>query len=314
MQRWLPLGVDIGAARVRIAALRSQRDGSVRLEAVGAADVAESAAVALRAALEQVDTPERSCIATVRSAEARLRSIVLPTMQARHAQQVIRFEGAALFDCDEREAIAVRSSTKRLEDGRRQALIAAAPARRVKEIIALLAGAGLRAVCIDHEACALARMRQLPLLDVGLTQSTLIAMSEGLPFARTLPIGGASFTQALMAEFGMSLDVAEARKRTIGLGGAGAHALDGLARAVTEELQAIPQATPGVLYVCGNGARLVGLRERIHEESGVDVQPVTLRASLASGLPAEVERSAAVDWFVAVAAAFPSPEALSCIA
>lgn len=316
-RRRLPLGVDIGAARVRIVALGQSQDGGLRLEAVGAADIVDSRSAALSAALEQVGVEERRCVATMRAAEARLHCIELPALRGRELNNVIRFEGIALFDGprDPREPIAVRSVSKRTADGRRQTMIAAAPMLRVKETVTLLARAGLKTVCIDHEACGLLRLGQLPLLDVGLAQSTLIGLCGGIPLVCTIPYGGGCFTEGLAAELGTNYTAAEGRKRTIGLGGAASQELEAFARTLTEEFRPLRESMippAAALYVCGNGSRLIALRERIAAALGVNVVPVALPKRIASELPLEVERSGAIDWFAAIGAAFPaSAEAMS---
>ena len=198
------------------------------------------------------------------------------------------------------DAISVRSATIGEET-----LVAAAPSRKVRETIDILASCGLRVVTIDHEACAFARAAQLPLLDVGLERSTLIVLANGLPLVRPFALGGAFFSDALAHEFGTSLQVAEIRKRTIGLGGAAAHALDEYVRALGSELDATDARAAEILFMCGNGARLASLREKIAGTFGIRVVPVDLRGLIEADLPAEVGHAGGFDWFGALALALP---------
>lgn len=300
-ERMLPLGIDLGAERIRVAALASGVNGHVRLLAVGAADVNGDPSEALRLALGQLSTGERRCVASIRTCDARLRSIRFPRMRDAELRRAVRFEGVSLFG----ESAEERTITVRWTSIGGETLVAAAPETKVREIVDLLTSCGLRVISVDHEGCILARAGQLPLLDIGRERSTLLALVNGLPFLRTLPLGGGLFTDALARELGTSRQIAEIRKRTIGLGGAANDALDMYVAALRTELQTFDRGTLERLFVCGNGARLATLRDRISEGLGVPVKPVDLLALTESELPPEVEHVGAFDWFGAVATALP---------
>jgi len=304
-ERSLPLGVDLGVSRVRVAAASSTAAGRTRLLATGAADIVDDPREALRLALGQLPTLERRCVAAVRTCDARLRLIRLPGMGATELRKAVRFEGVSMFGggIDE-ETIAVRSATIGQDT-----IVAAAPSRKVRETIDVLTACGLRVVAIDHEACVLIRAGQLPLLDIGLERSTLIALANGLPVVRPFHLGGAFFSDALAREFGTSLQIAEIRKRTVGLGGAADHALDEYVRTLGAELEGLEARAFQTLFVCGNGARLSFLREKIADAFGVRVLPVDLGTLMESDLPSEVERAGAFDWFGAAALALPAQAA-----
>jgi Tfp pilus assembly PilM family ATPase len=301
----LPLGVDIGASRVRVAAVAITATGRTRLLGTGAADVADDPCEAVRLALAQVPTVERRCITAVRTCDARLRLIRFPEMGATELRRAVRFEGVSMFGgaLDE-DTIAVRSATVG-ED----TLVAAAPSRKIRETIDTLSSCGLRVMRVDHEACVLTRAAQLPLLDIGLERSTLIALVNGLPLVRPFQLGGAFFSDALAREFGTSLQVADIRKRTIGLGGGADHSLDAYVRALGAELESLEARAFQTLFVCGNGARLSALRERIADAFGVRVVPIDLSALMDLDLPPEVEHTGAFDWFGSVALALPAQAA-----
>ncbi|HTX03755.1 MAG TPA: hypothetical protein VMD07_08765 [Candidatus Acidoferrales bacterium] len=300
-ERMLPLGIDLGASRVRVAALAMGPTGRTRLLATGAADVVDDPREALRLALTGVPAFDRRCVIAIRTCDARLRLIRFPGMRATELRRAVRFEGVSMFgDANEQEGVAVRSATIG-ED----TLVAAVPSRKVRQIIDVATSCGLRVVTVDHEACALTRAARLPLLDIGLDRSTLIALVNGVPLVRPLPLGGAFFTDALAREFGTSIQLAEIRKRTIGLGGAAHDALDAYVRELTSELEQL-EVRPQTLFVCGNGARLSDLREKIADACGIRVVPVTLQALIESDLPPEVELTGALDWFGALSLALPA--------
>jgi Tfp pilus assembly PilM family ATPase len=309
-ERVLPLGVDIGTLRVRVAALLRQANGGLRLLGVGAADVDGDVAEAIRLALSQVATVERRCVASIRVSDARLRCVSLPSMSGRELRQALRFEGISMFgESVEANEIVVRSSTLRVaEEGRHQTLVAAAPIEKVKRTLTTLAACGLRATSVDHEACVLARAAQTPLLDVGGERSSFIVVSHGMPVIRSFELGGSFFTDALAREFGTSLSVAETRKRTVGLAGAATEAVHTYVRALGAQLEGIELAS-ATLYVCGNGSRLSDLRERIAETLGLRVLPANAGNLVECEVPAEVAHSGGYDWFSAIASALPSQPA-----
>jgi len=301
-ERTLPLGVDFGASRVRIAAVSRAGTGRTRLLATGAADIGDDPREALRLALGAIPGTERRGIAAIRTCDARLRSIRFPRMRMGELRRAIRFEGVSMFgERVEDDAIAVRSATIGAET-----LVAAAPSRKVKETIDVLASCGIRVVAVDHEACILARASQLPLLDIGLERSTLIAMSNSMPVVRSIALGGAFFTDALARELGASRQIAEMRKRTIGLCGAANEALDAYVRALGAQLEALQLEGSNTLFVCGNGARLSSLRAKIADTFALRVATVDLRSLIEADLPPEVEQAGAFDWYGAVASTLPS--------
>lgn len=306
-ERVLPLGVDIGTSRVRVAALLRRTNGTLRLLSVGAADVDEDVDEAVRQALSQVATVERRCIASIRVRDARLRCVSLPDMSGRELRQALRFEGISMFgESVEANQIVVRTSMLAgAEKGRHQTLVAAAPVEKVQRTLATLSDCGLRAVSVDHEACVLARAAQTPLLDVGAERSSFIAVSHGVPVIRSFEFGGSFFTDALAREFGTSLSVAETRKRTVGLAGAATEAVHTYIRTLEAQLEGI-EPSSSTLYVCGNGARLSELRERIAERLGMRAVPASPSNLVECDVPIEVANSGGYDWFSAIAAALPA--------
>jgi Tfp pilus assembly PilM family ATPase len=300
-ERTLPLGVDLGASRVRVAAISKDASGRTRLLATGGADIVDDPREALRLALEGIPRLERRGIAAIRTCDARLRSIRFPRMRMAELRRAVRFEGVSMFgESIDEQTVAVRSATVGPET-----LVAAAPALKVRETIDVLTSCGIRVTTVDHEACVFTRASQLPLLDIGLERSTLITVANGMPIVRSIPLGGAFFTDALAREFGTSLQIAEIRKRTIGLGGAANYALDAYARALGAQLEALQIGGLQTLFVCGNGARLSSLRTHIADAFGLCVTPVDLRTLIESDLPPEVEHAGAFDWYGAVASALP---------
>lgn len=310
MSERLPLGIDLGASRIRVAAL-AWRGGSLSLVGVGCADVTGTPEEALVAALRELDAGHVAAVTMIRTYDASLRSTRFPPLSNREQRRAAYFEGVASFG-KEGQPVAVRSMAVRHDCGEDRMLIAATPVAAVQRAVAVLKGAGLRAVRIDHEGCVLSRTRQLPLLDIGLRRSTLVALSGGIPIAKTIRVGGADFTNALADELGIDAETAEIRKRTIGLGGAGSGVLADYCAAVGAELRALRdgEGMPAThLRVCGNGARLPQIIAALERELAVNVSPVVLDELLVSDLPGEAATFTALDSFGAIAAALPNRSA-----
>jgi Tfp pilus assembly PilM family ATPase len=307
MSELLPLGIDLGANRVRVASL-ARHGAAIRLIAVGSADIVGSLEDALAAALDEVNSRQTNAVAMIRTCDARLRAARFPVLSGRESRRAAYFEGVASFN-NESEPIAVRSMTLRDDCGEERMLIAATPVAAVQRSAAILKSAGLKAVRIDHEGCALARTGQGPLLDIGLYRSTLVATSGGVPVTRTMTLGGNYFTTALADELGIDVPTAEVRKRTIGLGGAASAALDGFCAAVASEIAALREndaVKVTRLRLCGNGARLADLIPALKRHLSAEVSAVTLHDLLATDLPEHAAAFLALDAFTAVAAALPS--------
>jgi Tfp pilus assembly PilM family ATPase len=306
MSERLPLGIDLGESRVRVAAL-ARKGSAVRLIGIGCADVVGTVEEALAAALRELGSGHAKAVTMIRACEARLRSTRFPAISSRETRRATYFEGVASFG-DQPEPIAVRSMALRHDCGEERMLIAAARVATVQRAATILKSARLSAVRIDHEGCVLARTGQLPLLDIGLRRSTLVVLSGGIPVVRTIPLGGLDFTNALANELGTDVETAEIRKRTIGLGGAGSAALQAFCASIAGEFRALREDEglhANRLRLSGNGARLPDLMPALEHLLGLEISPVTLDELLVADLPPHVVNTAALDSFSAVAAALP---------
>lgn len=309
-ERPLPLGVDLGAARVRVAALSLRADGVLRLHGVGAAEAGEDLARALGAALTALGNRERRCTMAIRSSEAPLRSLRLPKMTAAERRCAARFEARAMVGGAQGRLI---TRSLALADGR--TLIAVSPVERVRSLVAIARAAGLHPVAVAHESLVHLRAQEDAVLDVGFERSTLHAWAGPAPVTRTLPAGGESFTGALAHAYATSRATAEERKKTVGTTGAAREALvefAGTIDRVLGELRTVEGARLDRLTLCGNGARLQGLREALERSCGIPVANVAIPGTLETGIPSDVERASVLDWFTAVAIAAHGSHVRAC--
>ncbi|MBV8151304.1 MAG: pilus assembly protein PilM [Candidatus Eremiobacteraeota bacterium] len=306
-ERRLPLGVDVGSCRIRVAALAERADGRLRvLDAVGV-DRDDDAARVLRRALQGFGFPhcERRAVIALSPSAAPLRDLRLPQMSRREREQAVRFEGEALFSAAPPEG-AGELVMRWAQSPSGHLLLAAARRQRIEELRAIVVAAGLRPVAVDHEALAWLRAGATPLLDIGSLRSTLAVSHNGVAYVRQVPFGGDSFTGALARAFALDAGVAEARKCAIGLAGAAGESLDEFGRridTVLVDLRAAEGIEVSRLALAGNGARLPLLAEGLTARLGVTAAPVELAARFEIGVSPGVERGALLDWFSAIAIA-----------
>ena len=309
IDRRLPLGIDLGEARVRVAGLR-RRGAALELLGVGTAEVQGDVRESLSVALKQLDVREAHAVAMIRSCDARLRVIRLPALSRRDLQRAARFEGVASFGTE--EPVAVRSLVLSERGDQRKMVIAAARMRTVQTTLQILKASGLKPVRIDHEGCALARNTDGAILDIGLNRSSLVAVNDGIPVVRTMALGGFFFTKALAEALGTTYQLAEIRKITIGLAGAAADAVREFCSRVAVEISDLRERDGVVvdrLSLCGNGARLDCIIPALRDALGVPVLPVGLSRLTAVDLPEQVLDPGVCDWYGAISAAMPlSPE------
>lgn len=295
----LPLGVDLGAARVRVALCERDRAGTVRLVGVAVRPTLDDPAAALAGAHAELNTRERRCVLAVRVPDALLRTASFPAMGARERERAARYE-AARFSPFGLDDAAVRIA--RLDDGR--CAIAVARRSALDAAIAVARRARLRAVAVDDAALALARAFPSAdaLVDVGEHATILVVPGDPLPASRRFEIGGRAFTAAVAASLGVDQAAAEHRKRSIGLAGAGAYVLDGLVEQLAGaliETRAARRTELREIVLCGNGSRLAGFAEALERAVAIPVRNASLTPHAAQALPADVVRAASPDWGLA---------------
>ncbi|MHB8147624.1 MAG: pilus assembly protein PilM [Vulcanimicrobiaceae bacterium] len=307
----LPLGVDIGGKRLRIAFAERIRGGEREMRAVVSRDLPNDSvsstgeilqpdivAVMIEQAVCELGTRERRCVASVH--DQALRMITFPGMGGRERTRAARFEAARFSGWNfEEEPTSVRAH--RVGDSLYAigAVRSAVLASRVRTLRA----AGLRPLAIDSETFALRRALAGfdVIIDVGWERTTVhLPLGEG-QCTFSMQNGGAHITRGIALDLAIDEIAAETRKRIVGLAGAGTiqrdEALSEIVRTIERYKNRAPVAR---VAMTGNGARLAGfcssLERALHASVHIPV-PDALQCDI---YPNDVLEVAAPDWAHAV--------------
>jgi Tfp pilus assembly PilM family ATPase len=296
----LPLGVDIGHKRVRVALSARVSGSPPTLIAVASRDHAGDPVTALRDACTELHTAERRCVLSLAAPDALLRTLDFPPMSRWERARAARFEAARFIDYPIAEAaisLVPVAGTSRWAIGvaRRSALASALNAAR---------GARLRALGVDDAAFALRRAHPnvAGVIDVGDEATRLTLFGQAIPYVARIQTGGEQLTDAIAQSLGIDLDAAEERKRSIGFGGAGDAQRDMLIAELADALadaRAAGYPAGGTIVLCGNGSRIPGFAGALEHAAGYTVRPAGLAPECSSTLPPDVLRAAAADWSIA---------------
>jgi len=297
----LPLGVDLGRRRVRVALAERVERGAVNLLAVAARDVNDDIVAALCESVDELGTPERRCIVGIGPPDAVLRVVAFPTMSALERRRAARFEAARVMPPGDGTTVITLTP---LPD-RSAWVLGAARADALARRRTTIGGATLRAVAVDDVALALARVHRTVdgTIDIGGDATQLTIFAKPLPYVVYLPIGGDALTVAIADALGLDAGRAEFRKRAHGFAGAGEARRDALIADVVAALGEARAATGldvRALALIGNGSRIPGLADAFERATGIAIRLAELDPALSATLPADVLRAAGADWSLAV--------------
>lgn len=309
--RTLPLGVDIGTARLRIAFAERNSEGAVRLRAIAGRDLPDGTisagevtdpellAASIEEIREELGTRERRCVCSIGASYAVIRSVAIPPMTWTERLRAARFEARRFAEWSADDgAVIVRVHREEADTGRW--LVGTAKRAVVESRVAALRVAGLRPIAIDHDALALRRAHPQydAVVDVGLHRSTLHVYASDVR-SIVLPEGGTSITHAIARALSIDELSAERRKRILGCAGAAVAERDALAARIRDALERTRTRHPVArLALTGNGARLPGLAAAIEAAAGCAVD-VPVSDLMFDAYPGDVLRAAAPDWSLA---------------
>ena len=314
------IGLEIGTTAVRAAEI-SVQSGSVKLHRFGQVAlppgvvregeivITDAVAEALRRLWTEGGFKGRQVVVGVGSQRVMVRQAEVPAMSEQELEGAIRFQAEEFFPVATEDAVLDFQILDQIAAGdgaaKTRVLMAAAPPDMVRNQMAALELAGLRAVRADLVPLALVRALVNPSFDifgqgpeaivcVGGGVTNVIVHEDGVPrFVRILAIGGDSITEAIVRELGVDHDTAEGMKRQASMGPhdpAGARtmtiAVDRMGPLVDEIRGSLDYylAQGGQpirrVVVVGGASRLPGLLDRIQQHMGTPVEAGRLLPNL----------------------------------
>lgn len=307
--RSLPLGVDVGSSRVRIAFAEAASAENVRIRAVAARDIADDirmdpalVAALIEEILEELGVRIRTCVTAIGSPDAGLRVISFPKMSWNERVRAARYEvqRTAPFPAEAPGVVRVH----RVKPRESSFAIGVTNGAILNDRVALLKRARLRVTAVDHDSLALRRAIPFAdaILDIGANRSRLHHYTSAAPFSHSISAGGADVTRGIAQELSIDVASAERRKRILGSAGAGIAVRDALiAEFVSIVDRARARAPIARIALVGNGARLPGLASQLETACNVTSELIVPPLLQAGTYPEDVIRSAAPDWVLAAA-------------
>jgi len=312
--RLLPLGVDIGATRVRV--VEAELCGTrARVRAVAVRDVpagssssgtlrdAQYVGAIIEDAVVELGTRQRRCVCGIGEPDAMLRTLMLPKMTAVERERAARFEAERHIDYPVDEAL-VR--LHRVDASGTAWVLGICRKSAIVTRSAALRAAGLKPVAMDHEACALARAFAGfdAVVDMGHHRTSLHVTTGHAPLTLQVCSGGADVTRAIERELAVDEQTAEKRKRILGTSGAGERSRAALASDVAALVRsARPTHAIKRIALVGNAARLPGIASDLETATGSLCEVPVSETLHGERYPEDVIRSSAPDWTLAAALA-----------
>lgn len=301
------LGLDVGSSGIKLVQLGLGPSGYV-LQAMaliplppdtiseGAIKDPPTVVTAIKEAVTKAGVKEKAAIIAVSGRELSVQKFQLPKVPLKERDNVIRFEaeqhipfpiGEVYFDYQ------IVAETPE-EAGTMDVMLVAAKQSKVNEYVAVVEGAGLNPVVVDLDSFALQNQFELnnpeltqdvvALIDIGASlMKTNVIRGGSSIFARDVPFGGNSYTQAIAEKLQIPFEKAEAAKRRQEEGVSWddiAPAVEEVSRDLSLEMQrtfdyiaSTAEAEQiGRIVLSGGCARLAGLDEFLASSWGIPVE------------------------------------------
>jgi Tfp pilus assembly PilM family ATPase len=313
----LPLGIDVGSTRARIALAEAHRSGSMRIRAIVARDLPGGATKALSIAepelvaavleemVAELGTRERRCVLALNARGGIVRTVVFPRMTWAERMRAARFEAQRFCGWDlEAERAVVRVHCSDRSTGSFVVGVARPDALHTR--VASARKAGLRTIAVDHEAFALRRVFSDcdAIVDVGSEVSAIHVFSDRGQASVVVELGGSSITIGIARELSIDVATAERRKRILGCAGAGLEARCDIIREIGS---AIERARSGSqiqrVVVTGNGSRIPNFTRELEQAAEVRAEMPVPELLRIEAYPEDVVRAASPDWALAASLA-----------
>lgn len=302
------LGVDLSTHRVKVVELGPDGRDRIRLERYaiepieagaivdGQIEKPETVAAALTRAIHRSGSKARNAAMALPSSAVIAKRILLPAGLSEDDYEVQVESEASQYIPFSMDEVNLDFQVLGPAEGSPEdveVLLAASRRERVEDRVALAEMAGLKPIVIDVEPFAARRVidricmalpeqgagQVLAVFDMGHANTTLMVVMDGKTvFEREQAFGGDSLTQDIARHFGLSLEEAEARKRTADLPDAYGNDvlvpfLEQASSEVVRALQLLTTSTPhnrvDRIFLAGGVAVTAGLAESVAERTQV---------------------------------------------
>lgn len=230
MSRSPRLGVDIGAASLKIAELAPQGGRWKLLTAasmpspeggVGAATQVSSALVKI---IKEAGVKSRRAVAALAEEHISSHIVEMPLLTDSEVEQALQWQVEQYIPLPADQAVWSYQVIKKDQvTGGMEVLLVAAAKTLVENYRRMLEGAGLEVVALETELVATARAVIPPssplavIVDIGSRSTDMgVVRQAQLVFARTVPTAGEAFTRAIETTLGLDPHLAEQYKNTYG--------------------------------------------------------------------------------------------------
>jgi type IV pilus assembly protein PilM len=232
------IGLDIGSHHIKAIYLERKRGGWTVTAAGVAPTPAEAVtegivqdptrvAGAVSALLRERNIPPGEAIAAISGSTVTVRQIRMPNVPTNSLPKAVRFEAAKYLPSVQESAVEYAVLGKSGEPLQLDVLLVAAPNEMVNSRVQAMEMAGLDPVAVDIEAFALLRSLSAAGFDLSEPMAVLnmgaaftdfhILYDENIALTRSIPMGGAMLTQAIVSAANVTAEEAEALKEQLDL-------------------------------------------------------------------------------------------------
>lgn len=232
------IGLDIGSHQIKAIYLERKRGGwtvtAAGVTPTPADSVAEGivhepslVADAISNLLRERNIPPGETIAAISGSTVTVRQIRMPNVPANALPKAVRFEAAKYLPSVTESAVEYAVLGKSGEPLQLDVLLVAAPNEMVNSRVEAMERAGLEPVAVDIEAFALLRSLSAAGFDLSEPMAVLnmgaaftdfhILFDQNIALTRSIPMGGAALTQAIVSASNVSAEDAEVLKEALDL-------------------------------------------------------------------------------------------------
>lgn len=301
-----PFGLDIGRYYIKVVSAEAAKNKRT-LKAAGifpghvggiltesASDLTNLSQV-IKKGVKSAKIDSDKCVVSLMESQIVSRMIQMPVLSEKEMGAAVNYEAEQYIPLPLKDVVLqykiVNSPKKAAPGAKMDVFLVAAPKRVVEKYLKVAKDAGLTVSALETESTALVRGLIRPgdpstiIVSIGAVSTELVIVISGnVFFTRSVSVGGAFLTKAIMDEFNLQMNQAEQYKRTYGVlqdkvsgrvaSVIGPHieTISGeILRAVEFAGSRMPSAPVSRVVVTGGGAFLPGLSEFLVQRTGLEI-------------------------------------------